>query len=241
MNCKECGAKIPDGWANCKLCGATAPVEEPESRRFCTRCGKAAVAGQAFCGGCGAPLSSRPAAPETPRAEPKKFNPLPLLIALVASLGIILGIASSGSGDFTAYGRSYKSAVKKYCRAYYSGEWGDILDLYHDDVLDQMLEAEDTVKSVESSRADEDGQDYLGDIRAYYGYDWSYDYEIVDEDTLVGDDLEDVQEYYMDEYGVKVSAAKEVELEVTIDGSYRSEEHTRTLHLVKIGWSWYIY
>jgi hypothetical protein len=108
-------------------------------------------------------------------------------------------------------------------------------------MLDQMLDEEDTVKSAAISEADENGQEFMNNMYESYGYGWTYTYEIDDEDNLRGDDLEDVQEYFMDEYGVTVTAAKNVELEVTIDGSYRSNTFTRYLRLVKIGWSWYIY
>ena len=59
-------------------------------------------------------------------------------------------------------------------------------------------------------------------------------------EDLRGEDLEEVKEMYYEEYGVKITAAKIVEVEVTMKAMGARESMELMLGLVEIGGSWYI-
>ena len=66
-------------------------------------------------------------------------------------------------------------------------------------------------------------------------------YEIVDVETLKGDDLADIKELYKEDIGLKVSGAKQVELEVTIRIDDDTEvTNSQDIDLVKVGRFWYL-
>lgn len=235
MNCKECGAVIPVGWSNCKLCGATAP---DETGAVCRRCGKRSNPGEKFCGGCGEPLTGGPRAPAEPEppAERKKFNPLPMLIAIVASITVILGIISLSDSSFTAYGRGYDSTIEKYVDYYCDGQWDKLLELYHEDVLEMDLA--DPYNAEEYLA--QSGEAFVSGRNEWLGYGWDYTYEITENEDLTGSDLADAKEWIREDYGLSATAVKEVEVEITMSGYLHDATYTGDLMLVKIGWDWYL-
>lgn len=235
MNCVKCGAKIPDGSSNCKLCGATVP----EGSGFvCSRCGKQSHPGEKFCGGCGNPLTAGakpPAEPDLP-VDRKKFNPYPILIAIVASITVILGILSLGDSDFTAYGRTYESTIDKYVDHHCKGRWDEKLSLYHEDVLDEELDDRSETEGDLIRR----GSDFVSGRNEQLGYGWDYTYEITENENLTGSDLAEAKEWMQDEYGLRITAAKEVKLKIKMTGYMDSRTDTHYVTLVKIGWDWYL-
>ena len=91
MNCRKCGAIVPDGSSNCSVCGApvapaapqyaqagsygaapvrpSVPTAAPAPAQRCPQCGGELAPNARFCGNCGAsfaaaPVSPRPVAPK---------------------------------------------------------------------------------------------------------------------------------------------------------------------------------
>ena len=84
-------------------------------------------------------------------------------------------------------------------------------------------------------------QEELDDSMSYmemFG-DFKMDYKILGATDMDKEDLRDLKEMYS-EIGVKVSAAKEVEVEMTVDVMGMSQTETLEIVVIKIGRSWYI-
>lgn len=239
MLCERCGAVIPEGWSNCKECGAVATSKGEGST--CSRCGKKSLAGERFCGGCGNPLTSpsKPATPAMP--EKKKFNPLPLLIAILASTIVILTIVSCGDGDFTAFGRGYDSVVKQVETYYCTGEWGKALDLVPQEKLTHDYNALGKTEAELRREYMEDGSFYLTQCNSYLGSGWTHFYTITEQRNLVGVELANKKQFLREEYDLEITAYKIVEIEIDQRGSWRHRTETLEVEMVKIGWSWYLW
>ena len=66
-------------------------------------------------------------------------------------------------------------------------------------------------------------------------------YEIAETETLKGDDLADIKDLYKDDIGLKVSAAKQIEVEMTVHIDEDTEfTNSLDVDLVKVGRSWYL-
>ena len=99
---------------------------------------------------------------------------------------------------------------------------------YEKDELDEMLD-----------EIEEELQDSIDAMDSYMGEDWKVSYDILDTDDVTGDDLDEVKDTYK-EYDVKVSAAKNVEIELKIEWGEEEKSTTTELSVIKVGRSWYL-
>lgn len=79
----------------------------------------------------------------------------------------------------------------------------------------------------------------MDSLDSYLGEGWEVSYEILDDVNVNGDDLEDIKDGYEDA-DIKVSAAKNVEIEVTVTAGETESSNTQDISLIKVGRSWYI-
>ena len=233
---------------------------------FCTKCGAQNASGSRFCGKCGAPLgiannvygvpqqsaaaanpygaanqstaegyaaaphSARPAAPARSGGSRKG-----VLIAGVAAALVVLSLL--GCWIFGVFGGGYEAAVDDFMDALLDMDAEGVVDTVHEKVLRVCLDDEGYTRRELIREIDEDMEDAKEAIREYS---IKLDYEIVYTEDMRGEDLEYVKEMYLDEYGVKITAAKIVEVEVT--GTRKGDRNSMGLELgvVEIGGSWYI-
>jgi len=227
---------------------------------ICQNCGTQNGA-TAFCIGCGAPLgtsvqtapsastyssaaysasagystASASADPTAYGAPARRKNPIKLFLILGAAAVVVIAllVLLLNLGNIKA-----RSLAKKTLEARFNYNYSTLLDLVHSGPIDETLEDIDKDRN--------DFKDYLEDQaeededRAEeYGY--SYDYKILGVSAIKGEDLRDLQEYYDDEYDLKVSAAKSVEYEVT-SLSHGRKDYSSFGHItvIKIGSKWYV-
>ena len=65
-------------------------------------------------------------------------------------------------------------------------------------------------------------------------------YDIKDEDEITGEDLEDIQDYYEDEYNLDIENAKVFEVEICAEIDGEENEETIEIIVVKIDGKWYL-
>lgn len=224
MFCGKCGTQFPDDAAFCPNCGSPAPsAARPSTPPPAPPVGASAPAG--------APMGGRPAAPT---ANKNKIIGIGA-VAVVAVLLIVLLMNLFG-------GRSLKKTVGLCVDGMMKADASKILDAVPKKLLDEELESMgyDTKKEAINDLSEqlENTLDYLDDM---YGSKWSYSYEIVDEDGYSTQELKDLNERYED-YDLKVSDAKRVEVEITIKDKDGEELTTQSnsFTLIKSGRSWYI-
>jgi len=139
-------------------------------------------------------------------------------------------------------GRSYKSTVKQYFNASFDGNAKKIINLLPDKMVDYALEESGYDQDELNELLDDVGeelQDYIDMLNNYLGDNWKATYKIANTEKVTGDDLEDIQKDYK-KMDIKVSAAKEVELELTIKSGDTEQSNTMRIYLVKVGRSWYL-
>lgn len=222
---------------------------------FCGKCGMKNHDNAMFCSGCGAELNraqmagnnsapmygnnpapmygNNPAYAASPDGKNRKKSII--LIAAIAVIAIAFVAVVFG-------GRSYKKTIDKYVEASYEGDVETILELLPKKVMVYALEDEgydydELDEFIED--ASEELEYQLDRIKKYLGDNWKVTHKIVDVEDVIGDDLEYLQDDY-EELDVKVSAAKNVEVDITI--KIGNEEYTDSMYVsvIKVGRSWYL-
>lgn len=201
---------------------------------FCGKCGAMNSDNAEFCGECGSRFDGVKTSGGSVSFNDNQRNKKVGIIAVaaVAVLVVILAFALFG-------GRSYKAVVKQYVNASLSADAGEILELIPDEVIDVTLEDEDMTRKELKNELNEELEDAIEYLDRYLGDGWKFSYKIVDVEDLSGDDLDDLSDDYED-FDVKISGAKIVEVELTI--KYDGDEFSQSMEiaLIKIGRSWYL-
>ncbi len=208
---------------------------------YCGKCGTQNADGAAYCKGCGAPLatvqrdSAEAAAPYPVDVNQKNRTVGIVAVAAVAALALILLLVLFS-------GRSYKSTISKLMDASFDADARAIMGLIPNEVVDAALadsgyDRRDINKLYDEMS--EELEDALDDLEWYYGDDWSYSYEITGAENLSSKELRKLKETY-EEYDVKVSAAKNVEVELTVRAADTEGSNTIEIPVIKVGLSWYL-
>lgn len=206
---------------------------------YCGKCGAQNADDADFCANCGAKLKkSAPTTATTvsvPNQNDKNRKVGMIAVAIAAVIVVILGVFLFG-------GRSYKVTVEKYVDASMDANAKAIVDLIPKKVMDYALEQDGYDSSDLDdliSDLDEQLQDQMDSIDSYLGEGWKVSYEILSEEDIKGDDLKDIKDAYEDA-DVEVSAAKNVEVELTVTADETESSNSLDISLVKIGRSWYL-
>lgn len=224
MFCTKCGTKNEDNAKFCTACGANLQEEQP-----------VAPAEPVDSAEPVAPVEpiAEPAAPAAPVAAKMEKSRLVGLIAIAAAAVVVVILAI-----ILFCGRSPKAVAKKYVKAFFAGNEKSMSKLFHRKELNEMLDDADL---------DKDELDELFDLEwlldfyeDYYGEDWEYSFKIKDIDDVSKRDLKELKEYYDDEFDLKVTAAKTVEVDIEIEGEEDDDEMEWEVTVIKIGGSWYL-
>ena len=208
---------------------------------FCGKCG-APLNGEETCPNCGAKTESTPlvaggaAAINSPKKTGGKRR-----IAIIAVVIAVIAIAVI-SGAFLLPGRSYESTVEKFVDAQFSADMESAINLMPKKFIDYQME-QDGYDSEDFDEVVDDLngqiQDQLDSFDQHLGEGWKISHEIVDAGEIDREELERTKDAYAD-IGIKVSAAKTAEVEITITADETEVSNTLEIPLVKVGRSWYL-
>lgn len=221
MFCGKCGTQNPDQAAFCKKCGTRLNVQNKPAT---VTTAKTSVRGPVQ------PQRGRPA-PKRKRRQDKKVGMI--AVAVVTVILLITAFALFG-------GRSYKATIKQFVNAQFDVDAEKLVKLIPDGVLDYTLEEEgfdDLDEMIDE--LNDNIQDQIDYIERYLGTDWSVSYEITSVEKMPSKDLEKLKKTYK-KCDVKVSAAKTVELELTVKAGETENSSSMDISLIKVGNSWYI-
>lgn len=204
---------------------------------FCTKCGAQNDNGAKFCIKCGEKL-------ETTAVTVTKSGPTALanltqdkrkLITVIAGALAVILLFSLVFG-----GRGWKKTASKFMEAFTDLDAKGMVEMMPDELLEKALEEEGYSKSDLKFLIAElqDELDASMSIIGMYG-DIEMDYKILGAQDVSREDLADLKEMYS-ELGIKVSGAKEVEVEMTVEVMGMSQTETLEIVVIKIGRSWYI-
>lgn len=205
---------------------------------FCGKCGAQNADNAEFCTNCGAKLkksSSEKKVLTVPDQNDKNKK-----IGIIAVSVIVIIIAVIGS--VLLGGRSYKATIEKFVDAEFKADAEAIFDLLPENMIVYALEqdgydSDDLDDLIDD--ANETLQDQLDSLDSYLGEGWKISYEILDTEDIKGDDLDDIKDAYEDA-DVKVSAAKDVEIEITAKADETESSNSLDISLIKVGRSWYL-
>lgn len=206
---------------------------------FCGKCGAKNADNAEFCTNCGAKLnksaSTKMDAVSVSNQNDKNRKVGIIAVAVVVVLVVIIGIFLFG-------GRSYKSTVEKFVDAEFDANAEAIFDLMPEKMIDYGLEQDgydsDDLDGL-IDNLNEELQDQLDSLDDYLGEGWKTSYKILNTEDIKGDDLDDIKDAYEDA-DVKVSAAKNVEAELTVTSNETESSNTLEISLIKVGRSWYL-
>lgn len=206
---------------------------------FCGKCGVKNADDATFCAGCGAKLdggqvvkNSAPVA-ANPNNKDRKIGMI--TVAVIAVIVIVLIIALFG-------GRSYKATVEKFVNAQFDADAEAVFELVPEKMIAYVLEEEgydDDEFDKFIKEVNGELQDQLDYIERYLGKDWTVSYEILTAKDVTDDDLDDLKDDYED-IDIKVSAAKTVEVELTVKAGETETSNSLDISVIKVGRSWYL-
>lgn len=206
---------------------------------FCGKCGVKNADNATFCAGCGAKLNGgqtvKNSKPVVINSNDKNRKVGMIAVAVIAVIVIALIISLFG-------GRSYKSTVKKFVNAQFNADAEAILELIPEKMITYALEEEgydDDERDEFIEEGNEELQDQLDDIESYLGEDWTVSHEILTVEDVTGDELNDLKDDYED-IDIKVSAAKTVEVELTVKAGETETSNSLDISVIKVGRSWYL-
>ena len=162
---------------------------------------------------------------------------------LVRAIAVVALIVVAGSLVFG--GRSYKKTVNMYMKASFEGDATTIFSLISSKMFDYGLEESGYERSDKRQIIKDTKESMKKDIErmeSQTGIKWKdikKSYKITSVEKIKGYELDDLKDRYQ-EAGVKISAAKFVEVEVNIQTGETEGTNTIDLYLVKIGKSWYL-
>lgn len=207
---------------------------------FCGKCGAKNEDHVAFCANCGAKLngasSTSTVTLSTPSQNHQNRRVGIIAVAVVAVAVVLLGVFLFG-------GRSYKSTVEKYIDYQFSANAEGMVSLIPSQMIEYILEqdgydAQDLSKLIDE--LENELQSYGVDaLDSYLGEGWEMSYEILNASGVTGDDLDNIKGTY-ENAGIKVSAAKNVEVDMEVKGPITNVDYTMNIYLVKVGRSWYL-
>ena len=223
---------------------------------FCGNCGTQNADNSAFCKNCGAQLNgaAQPQQSQQPQqpvyqqpyyAAPKK----PLnkkLIGIIAGgaaavvLVVVLLIVLLGGGGVAG---SPEEVAENYIDSMANFDTDDLLALIPEAALDYVAEEEgydDIDEMREEMKAGEDEMDEMLDMVDSF----NVDCEVLKTTNYKKADLQDVQEYYEEEFNVEVTAAALVKVEITVEvsamGQSMENSNEMEIPVIQIDGNWYL-
>ena len=208
---------------------------------FCGNCGAQMPDGTVYCPECGAKQNVATAnvsngSPVNDMVNKVKSMDKNRLIGIgaVAVVVIILLFVIFG-------GRGPEATLKKYYKLQLKGEYIAANKLYPSKYLDYLIEEYyDDDKSEykeEMKDREEDTKDDLKDE------DFKLEYVKVEEDDNYTDSqIEDIEDYYEDEYDIKLKIKDAKDMKVKVKYKYDGEtvKNEDTMTVIKIGGKWYV-
>ncbi len=210
---------------------------------FCTHCGKENDYDAVYCIECGHEMIEASSKKINFKMPDIKIKNKKAVTAVAAVVLLVL------VGSFVFGGRSYKKTIDMLVK--YGNSELDVKlvfdKLIPSKVIDYALEDAGQSRSdyrKEVKKINEELQRNVEQIEDQYDVKWKnckVTYEITDTETLKGDDLADIKELYKEDIGLKVSGAKQVEIEVTLHLDDDTEiTNSKDIDLIKVGKSWYL-
>lgn len=229
-------------------------MAKEDKRMFCGNCGTKNEDHAMFCQNCGARLDGGVNQNSSPNQQwqqqqsvqpdsnfayqstisapvvtpQKKTGKLKIVVPAVAVVVVVFLLFSLFGGR-----GGYKKAVENLIEGSLNRDAKKILSVIPDAYMDYAeIDKKEAISDIQDELDDMDIYDLLGD-------NVDIDYKIGDAEDVKGDDLQDIKDDCK-EYGVKVSAAKSVDVKITVKTDLGTDSQTVSVPVIKVGRKWYI-
>ena len=162
-----------------------------------------------------------------------------IAVAVVAVLIIVAAFWMFG-------GRGYKATINEFVNCTKKMDVKGFLKLMPDEVIDYGMKEEgydsrsEVMEELEY-QVNKQLKSTMESISGYLGDDWTLSHKIVDAENITGDDLAELKHEYKDEgIDINISAAKNVEVELTVTSGETESSNSVEIPLIKVGRSWYL-
>lgn len=210
---------------------------------ICPKCETENPDGSAFCHGCGEPLFDS----VLPEIEPKKKSRKPLIIGLVTMVLVVALVLA-----FILSPSTPERMVKDYIEAMCAGDADAMWDASNlqsmgDDILigneDWDEDTFDDFKDYVLGLYEDIGDDFVSNADDYFDGDWSVDVYITDSEQVDEDALEEYAEFFVDTYGVEVTAddGYEVSYKFVVGNDDDSETYRGSFYVLKMDGHWLLW
>ena len=265
MNCKNCGAPVPDGTGFCSNCGAKVevaqqpaaqqPVQQPNPQQpIPPQQGQQqpfqqaqAVPNQAFYQGQAQPFPQPNGMPEQPPKK-KKTGLIILIIVLVvlivggAVVGTIFLLKNKDKDDKgKTKGDSAESTVSAYYDAILNGDVDAMMSLVPDNYLDYMIETYDIDEDAVKDELQTLMEDELADWEEDYGANIELTVKCNDEEVAEQSEVDELNDQ-LEESGwdFTITEGYTYSVDVTFNGD--DDEYTETyddVAVLKVDGKWF--
>lgn len=137
------------------------------------------------------------------------------------------------------FGGSCKSVIKEYLNASFEADGKAMLSLMPDKVVDALCEEEDMTRKECIKKITESLEDQIDYLDRYFD-EWTFSYEIINEEDITGKELKSLKKDYEINCDVIVRKAKTVEVEITFRDADNDISNSMEIGLIKVGGSWYL-
>lgn len=203
---------------------------------FCGKCGAENDGGSVFCCECGEPLNDGQKKPGNAVADVKLVNKN-RKIGIITSAVIVAVLLIVIFNLFG--GRGYKTTVKKFFEASIKADAKTMIKLIPEGMLEGAQEEEGWDREELKKKLKEELEEEKDSLESTLGDKWKMTYKIHKSKDVSGKDLKELKKDY-GEYDVKVTAAKNVEVEVTVKGKDIKNSTTIEIPVIKVGRNWYL-
>lgn len=212
---------------------------------FCGKCGANNPDGASFCKECGTPLASPATSKAEPVSEAAEVNAIPsnqiknykiigITVVVLAALVVIFLLSSIfGGGSGGSGAKSGEEAALRYANAMLEPDSREMYRLIPEGVKGNIAEEMyDRIEEIEIA--------HLRWIEKIDEYEWKYSCEVTKATDVSESRLKDIQKLYQ-KYKIKVTAAQETQVMLTIIAGNRTITETITIPVIKIGSDWYMH
>ncbi len=198
---------------------------------FCPKCGNQLADNSVVCPICGEQFSTG--------IVKNKNRAIGIAAVVIAVVLLFVGVTSVFGG------RSREDVVDVlFDSMLLNADAKAFIELFPEELVNAELKENDMTRK----EAINELQDELEDVAYYIGYyidDYTFTYEIVDTYDMDKETVKDLSDDCKEEWGFKVSDAKIVTVEFTVEatvlGSTEKESYDMDITMIKTGRSWYLW
>lgn len=237
MNCKKCGAPLPENAVFCEKCGQKVePIAAAVPPQGAASNPNPAMGAQAPNGAPIPPTGAGFAVPPVGAADgaENKNKKVGMIAAIVAAVIVVVLLAS------LLFSRSPKDCIKDFYKAEQKASASQMLNLVPKKYQKYLMDEYDLSKKELKEAVKDYLDDNLDSWEDDYGDGIKVKVEFKDKDKISKGDIKDMNETFDDEdIKLKVKKGYEYEIKVKIKGDDDDDSGKTTSYAVKIGGKWY--